>query len=253
MLHTDLGAARSPPTGSASCCGLVGLKAEHAQRYPHEFSGGQRQRIAIARALARRTETHRLRRAGVGARRLDPGADPQSAAGSAAAARPRLHLHQPRPRGGAPHRRSDRRDVSRPHRRDRGHARSCSPTRAIPIAQALLSAIPVPQPQPRAAATHLLPGDPPSPIDPPPGCHLSPRCPHARRRLPQRRAALLVDDGDAHADRLPHLARDRRLWRRCAVDADATVAELQRLFATFAASLRRPPKSSNLAIRRRST
>ena len=30
----------------------VGLKGEHAQRYPHEFSGGQRQRIAIARALA---------------------------------------------------------------------------------------------------------------------------------------------------------------------------------------------------------
>ncbi len=30
----------------------VGLKAEHAQRYPHEFSGGQRQRIAIARAMA---------------------------------------------------------------------------------------------------------------------------------------------------------------------------------------------------------
>ena len=31
---------------------LVGLKKEHAMRYPHEFSGGQRQRIGIARALA---------------------------------------------------------------------------------------------------------------------------------------------------------------------------------------------------------
>ena len=39
-------------SASAICSGTVGLKAEHAQRYPHEFSGGQRQRIAIARALA---------------------------------------------------------------------------------------------------------------------------------------------------------------------------------------------------------
>jgi peptide/nickel transport system ATP-binding protein/oligopeptide transport system ATP-binding protein len=31
---------------------MVGLGAEHLDRYPHEFSGGQRQRIAIARALA---------------------------------------------------------------------------------------------------------------------------------------------------------------------------------------------------------
>jgi oligopeptide/dipeptide ABC transporter ATP-binding protein len=36
----------------AELLGLVGLKSEHATRYPHEFSGGQRQRIGIARALA---------------------------------------------------------------------------------------------------------------------------------------------------------------------------------------------------------
>ncbi|MDR1349174.1 MAG: ABC transporter ATP-binding protein [Zoogloeaceae bacterium] len=50
-----LNAARSDTEARERCAALllqVGLKAEHASRYPHEFSGGQRQRIAIARALA---------------------------------------------------------------------------------------------------------------------------------------------------------------------------------------------------------
>ncbi|MDR3158493.1 MAG: ABC transporter ATP-binding protein [Zoogloeaceae bacterium] len=50
-----LNAVRSEREARERCAALllqVGLKAEHASRYPHEFSGGQRQRVAIARALA---------------------------------------------------------------------------------------------------------------------------------------------------------------------------------------------------------
>ena len=63
----------------------VGLLPQMLNRYPHEFSGGQCQRIGIARAMILRAPADRLRRAGLGARRLDPGADRQPADGSCSA------------------------------------------------------------------------------------------------------------------------------------------------------------------------
>ena len=80
-----IGTRRARTTRVRELLDVVGFNPEFTNRYPHEFSGGQRQRIGIARALALDAEADRLRRARLGARRLDPGADPQPAQGPAAA------------------------------------------------------------------------------------------------------------------------------------------------------------------------
>ena len=93
--------ARARHDGAGRACG-----PSTTRRYPHMFSGGQRQRIAIARALMLQPEARGRRRAGLGARRLDPGAGAEPAGRPAGRVRPRLSLHLARSRawcGTSPH------------------------------------------------------------------------------------------------------------------------------------------------------
>ncbi len=114
----------------------VGIDPRFLNRYPHSFSGGQRQRIGIGRAAHARAGAGALRRARLGARRLDARAGSEPPEGPAGGARPDAAVHLARSGGGELHRRPSRRHVPWQARRG-GAARAALPRTAASLHAAL--------------------------------------------------------------------------------------------------------------------
>ena len=171
---------------------LVGLNREHANRFVHEFSGGQRQRIGIARALAVDPEFLVLD-------------EPISALDVSIQAQVVNLLIDLQNRMGLTYL-FVAHDLSMvKHISDRvavlylGSLVELTTSEELyshpmhPYTQALLSAIPIPDPdveQARDEGKIRLEGQVPSPIDPPPGCKFQGRCRYATERCRQEAPAL---------------------------------------------------------------
>jgi peptide/nickel transport system ATP-binding protein/oligopeptide transport system ATP-binding protein len=172
----------------------VGLAAEHADRYPHEFSGGQRQRIGIARALAVRPQ-------------LVIADEPVSALDLSIRAQIVNLLQDLQEQYGLTYLFISHDLGIVEHVCDRvavmylGRIVELAPAPALyaaprhPYTEALLNAVPIADPASRRGP--ILGGEIPSAADPPDGCHFHPRCPYARE-ICRREYPPLRDQGGAH-------------------------------------------------------